>query len=225
MKQSLENLERAFQKLRNRVSNYIRVINFKKIEDNTLIVSFHTSTNTIETIEVESIERGGKIVGNCGTETRLYDLTIESVGYVFEYYYDLIESLDSTKLENFGICITNDSCGNITICKIDNVEYLTNVKFTIKSDEDAIIIANNLDKISCNRVLSVKEYVEKLGIKNESINDILSIEDVQKYTEEFMDLALFDYPICEIEDVFNEVNQNLVLVYDNSIDDIRVCEI
>ena len=83
----------------------------------------------------------------------------------------------------------------------------------------------NLDKLQCDRVLSVSEYAEKLGFTLGNFDENSTIEDVQNYADDERDLSLFDYPICEIDMVFTDVNENLVLVYDKSIDDIRLCEV
>lgn len=94
MKDVLRSYEKATTNLKNKVATLVRDINFKLIEDNPLIVHYHTSTNMVETIEVESISNDGLIIGNCGTTINLSDLTSESFTYVFEYYYDLIDALD-----------------------------------------------------------------------------------------------------------------------------------
>lgn len=94
MKETLRIYENAIANLKDEVATLVRDIKFKLIEDNPLIVHYHTLTNMIETIEVESISNDGLILGNCGTIIGLSDLTSESVTYVFEYYHDLVDALD-----------------------------------------------------------------------------------------------------------------------------------
>lgn len=94
MKETLRIYENAIANLKDEVTTLVRDINFKLMEDNPLIVHYHTLTNMVETIEVESISNDGLILGNCGTIIGLSDLTSESVAYVFEYYHDLVDALD-----------------------------------------------------------------------------------------------------------------------------------
>lgn len=156
---------------------------------------------------------------------------LELVGYEVEKETSTIDNnlANNCTLSKYGICVSNDEMGYDEVQKIDDIEtYATEmnmdfIPIQIKSDNDAKIIYKHLKNFESDRVLTLKEYAEKIGVPTDELDDNFLLSDIQDYANEFMDWSIFDYPLDEIEYVLSEINENVVLVY--AYDMIRVCEV
>lgn len=132
------------------------------------------------------------------------------------------------ELLKLGVIYSNDMNGKKEFQRIDNPqEYADNTKLDfippqLASDEDAKLIAKFYDNIERNAVLTLAEYAEMLDVPTDELPENYDLQDIQNYMEENCDTSFFDYPISELEDVIENINESVVLVY--AYDEIRVCE-
>lgn len=142
----------------------------------------------------------------------IYDKLVSEI--VINNYDDLI---------NLGVIISNDENGYPQIQRIDNIEdYDVPCSIQLPSDEVAVAIFKNQDKIKDKKVHTLAEYVTSLGIKEKDLPKDYTINDIQEYCTEEMDFSIFDYDLLELDYVITEVNENVAIVKTDI--GIRVCE-
>ena len=73
--------------------------------------------------------------------------------------------------------------------------------------------------------ISLKEYAKRVGF--EGFNKETTLEDIQEFAEEILEVTLWDYPTEELDYVINDVKGGSIeeLVYVETKFGLRICEL
>ena len=73
--------------------------------------------------------------------------------------------------------------------------------------------------------ISLEEYAKRIGF--EDFNEETTLEDIQEFAEEILEVTLWDYPTEELDYVINDVKEGSIeeLVYVETEFGLRICEL
>ena len=73
--------------------------------------------------------------------------------------------------------------------------------------------------------ISLEEYAKRVGF--EDFNEETTLEDIQEFAEEILEVTLWDYPTEELDYVINDVKGGSIeeLVYVETKFGLRICEL